>query len=112
MYIPEELGQGTLTFLLCSQGGHPGRARRSRAFQGLQIAFGDVELIPPFHQSVLGLASLGTGRGRRGLLFVTLSPKSFSGACLEAAWGGRLPGREEGGRGLLQTSPHQSYCFE
>lgn len=50
--IPEELGQGTLMFLLCKQGGHPGGARRSRAFQGLQIAFGDVGLIPLFHQSI------------------------------------------------------------
>lgn len=56
-------------FLVCNQGGHPGRARRSRALQGLQIAFGDVELMAQFHQSVLGLASLGIGWGRRGLLF-------------------------------------------
>lgn len=41
---------------------------------------------------------MGEGKGWSS---VTLSPKLFSGVCLEAALGGRLPFRGKGGRGLL-----------
>lgn len=89
-------------FLVCNQGGHPGRARRSRALQGLQIAFGDVETDGTFSSVSAGFGITGHWMGKERAAFsVTVSPKSFSGACLETAWGGRLPGREEGGRGLL-----------